>query len=727
MNSPVLFVDFETRSPVDLKAAGLGRYSRHAATEALMMAWAFDKRNINRWEQGQPIPEPVRKHVEAGGIVVAHNAQFELAIWNSVLARRHGWPVLRPQQVRCTMAAGYAMGLPGGLENMAHALGLAVAKDTEGRALMLKMCKPKREFPDNGTPPKLGEDEVAVTFLGTIYIYHDSPALRRRLGEYCDVDVGVEREAYWRLMPLSDKEQRLWALDQEINLRGVPFDMPSLEAALAMADREKERLDEEMAAATSGAVTACSALPALKAWAADYGVLPDGLAKAEVSELLEMEELPEPVRKALLVRQAAGRFTSISKLKAIKMREIAARVMYLFQYHAATTGRWAGRGVQPHNFPRDLPEPADVETILELIRKGDGRMLDALYGEPGIMISKCLRGFIKSTGGLLMGGDFSSVEGRGLAWLAGEEWKLEAYREIDANPDLPDMYERTYGATFGVAPEAVTKTQRQIGKVEDLAFGYQGGVGAFRTMSKAGNIVVVERLTPRAEARAKKLGMQIFTEAQVNDFKNGWRDANPRIKQYWSDLQDAAVDAVRRPGEITRAGAPGREVMFRKRGSFLWCRLPSGRTLCYPYPVVYTGSYGDFLTYKSVPDATVWAIYSSWRDHPGGKAAGAPNPTSIVDEPGNTREWCRISTYGGKLSENVTQAICRDLLADAMMRVEDAGYQIVLTVHDEIIVEGEFSESDRSHFEKLMCTVPDWAVGFPVNAGCWIAERYRKE
>ena len=160
--------------------------------------------------------------------------------------------------------------------------------------------------------------------------------------------------------------------------------------------------------------------------------------------------------------------------------------------------------------------------------------------------------------------------------------------------------------------------------------------------------------------------------------------------------------------------------MFRKRGSFLWCRLPSGRTLCYPYPVLYDGEYGTYLTIKSVPDAQVWARFSAEKE------AGKPNTTYIVDEPGNSREWCRISTYGGKLVENITQAICRDLLADAMLRVEAAGFPVVVHIHDEIIVEGDFTATDLARFEALMCEVPPWAVGFPIKAGCWLNPRYIK-
>ena len=710
MSDTPLFIDKETRSPVDLKKAGLGRYARHPLTEVLLMCWAFGDEDFALWHMGHPLPARVRQHVESGGLVVAHHATFELALWNYVMAARHSWPKLRPEQVRCTLAACYSMSLPGALENAAHALGLKITKDAEGRNVMLKMCKP-RAFAADGTP-----------------VYHDTPELRARLGAYCVVDGQVEREIYRRVLPLSDQEQRIWTLDQAINNRGVPFDIESINAALKVADVEKERLNDEMGKVTEGVVTACSNVGSLKEWAADYGVIQESLAKAELSELLDFEGLPEPVEQALKLRQSAGRFTSISKLKAIMQREIARKVLFLFQYHAATTGRWAGRGVQPHNFTRDLPEdPAEVEDILRLLREGSTRWLGMMYGEPSIMISKCLRGFIKAVpGNTLMGGDFSAIEGRGIAWLAGEQWKLDAYRQIDANPDLPDMYERTYATTFGIDANAVTKLQRQVGKVEDLAFGYQGGVGAFRTMGKSAKVTVVKERTPALIAKAQKTGFQLFTEGEVNTIKDGWRDANRAIKQYWWDLEDAAIKAVREPGEITRAGAAGRQVMFRKRGSFLWCRLPSGRTLCYPYPVVYTGGKFDkqFLTFKSVPDATVWAIFSAWKNED--PAERGPNTTYIVDEPGNSREWCRVSTYGGKLAENITQAICRDLLAEAMLRVEAAGYPVVLHVHDEIIVEGVFTEADRVKFEAAMSAVPAWAAGFPVSAGCWISERYIK-
>jgi DNA polymerase len=656
------------------------RYARHPQTEPLMWAWAFGDEPVALWQPGEAFPDRARRHIEQGGLVVAHSAQFELAIHNFICAKRYGWPRLAIEQTRCTLAASYSMALPGSLENAAHALGLKVTKDAEGRALMLKMCKP-RGFHADGTP-----------------FYHDTPEMRARLGEYCKQDVAVEREIYKRVLPLSDKEQRLWALDQVINLRGVPFDMASVTAAIDVAEAEKERLNVEMARVTGGQVTACSNVGSLKEWAADYGVMPDSLAKAELKDLLEEECLPEPVKAALRLRQSAGRFTSVSKLSAIVRREVGGRVPYQFQYHAATTGRWAGRGVQLQNFPRDIPIAQDVEDILKLVREGRIRWLDLAYGEPSLMISKCLRGFIHAAPGkTLIGGDFSNVQGRGIAWLAGEEWKLDAFRAYDAGTG-PDLYlvaaARIWGREF-----KKEDPERQHGKVAELACGFGGGKGALLKM---------------AETYLVKID-----EALAEDIKTRWRDAHPKIKQYWYDLQDAAINAVKTPGDIFPAGASGRQVHFRKRGSFLWCRLPSGRVLCYPYPDLRTDDFGMYLTFKGVPDPVAWGAYQN------AKAEGREHHV-IVEDPTNCREWCRMKTYGGRLSQNVDDAICRDLQAEAMMRIEAAGFPIVCHVHDDLMAEGHFNEDDKVKFQALMKVVPEWARDFPIAADCWMAPRYRK-
>lgn len=701
MDKP-LYIDFETYSPADLKKVGLWNYSHHPQTGVSILGFAFSDEPVEsmillpgRTQPGQF--ERIAQHINAGGTVVAHNAAFEMALFQMLNRRHPNIPALQPEQVICTMAECYAMSLPGALENAAAALGLRVTKDTEGRTLMLRMCKPMnmaRLKDGTDTEPKWCHDAEQFTFLGNKITGEQAV---QRLAEYCRQDVEVERAIHKRVVKLSAYERKVWCMDYRINQRGVLFDPEAVYAALDSREQTTKKLDEEMNRVTEGAVAACSNVGALKDWAADYGVIQDSLAKGELEYLTgdglggqPRFDLPEPVREALDLRREAGRATSVAKLATIAAQaDDAGRLHNLFQYHGAGTGRFAGRAVQPHNFTRDLPKPAVVEEIMAAIKARDTDWIDLAYGPPLTVISQLLRGFIVAEPGKkLIGGDYSNVEGRGIAWLAGEEWKLDAFREADANPDGPDIYERAYAGTFDKDPARVTSDERQIGKVLELAFGYQGGKGACHTMGAA-------------------YGVEM-TDEEADDAKTKWRAAHPKIKQYWYDLQNAALNAVRKPGRITTAGAPGRQVKFRKAGSFLWMLLPSGRTLCYPYPQIRQNEYGDHLTYKTVPSAD---------DYQRGR---------IVPDPSNTRQWARVATYGGKLAENATQAICRDLLVDAMLRLEEAGYPVVLHVHDESVTEGDFTEADRQKVESIMNTAPVWAKDFPLVSECWLNPRYMK-
>lgn len=705
MSDDILFIDFETCSAVDLRKRGLWVYSHDPSTRVLMLAFAFNDEPVGRliFLSGFAKPDAAAArariigHVSAGRPVVAHNAPFELALWPRIPD-----PLLRaaqptPEQTVCTMARCYAMALPGALENAAAALGLRVTKDTEGRALMLRMCKPTngaRLKDGRDKEPKWLHDAEKFTFMGRKISGHDAVL---RLADYCEQDVLVEREIFKRTLPLSRYERKVWCMNYRVNERGVLFDQEAVAAALDIRDLVLEQLNAEMAEVTEGAVAACSNVGALKDWAADHGVIQESLAKAEIEYLTGEDAfgearfaLPEAVRKAFDLRREAGRATSVAKLAAIRERaDPNGRVHGMFEYHGAGTGRFAGRGVQPHNFTRDLPPAAEVEEIFRHIKARNVDWIDMAYGPPLTMISKLLRGFIVAgEGRTLIGGDYSNVEGRGVAWLAGEEWKLDAFREADANPDDPDIYERSYAVTFGKPAATVTKDERQVGKVIELACGYQGGVGAFQTMAKAYGVNVPDTVADDAKVR--------------------WRQAHPKIKQYWYDMQRAALTAARFPGEVFGAGAPGRVVKFKKAGSFLWMLLPSGRALCYPYPEIRRNEYGDYLTYKTVPSAD---------DFKRGR---------LEDDRTNTRQWARVSTYGGKLVENATQALCRDLLVDAMLRLEDAGYPVVLHVHDEAEEEGKFTETDRQRVEEIMTRAPAWAAGFPLAAECWLAKRYCK-
>lgn len=701
---PILYGDFETRSVVDIRSRGLHNYATSASTEVICLGYAFDDEDPNLWWAGEAAPNRVVDHIARGGKFVAHNAPFELAIWNNIMVRVHGWPALRAEQTICTAARSYAMGLPGSLENAAIALDVSDGKDKTGHALMLRLCAPiNKKAVDEGAAPKWAIDQKTFTFMGQKV----TPEWAiKRLGEYCKKDVDVERWIMKRTRALSTTEQKVWVLDQKINQRGVLFDPDAIVGALTLRDTTLQGLDKRMHDVTGGAVGACSALPALKEWCAGLGVPVGSAAKEALKELLA-GDLPAPVREALTLRSAAGRATSATKLAKAKMLAgDDGRVRNLVQYHGAGTGRWAGRGLQTHNFPRDLPKPKVAEFIMKLITEADGRAIGMFFDNPLTALSKMLRAFLKAEDGKsFIGGDWANVEGRGLPWLAGEEWKLDAFKAVDSDPGAPDVYEVTYAESFGIDPTAVTGDQRQIGKVMELAFGYQGGVGAFHQMGASYGVVV---------------------EDEVADaWKVAWRAKHPKVVEYWAALQGAASSATQWPGETFTAGPKHRQVKFRKAGSFLWCLLPTGRVLCYPYPMIRSveapwsrkarredpnlePDYIKVVTYKTVPSPDSWK-----------KGAIVPDPT-------NTRYWARVSTYGGKLAENITQAVCRDILADAMLRLDAAGHNIVLHIHDEVIVEGLYSEADRAIFQAVLQTPPEWARDLPLAADCWINTRYQK-
>ncbi|MGH8742937.1 MAG: hypothetical protein ACREUY_01515, partial [Burkholderiales bacterium] len=370
-------------------------------------------------------------HIENGGRVVAHNAPFELAIWNSIMVPRYGWPELKPEQTYCTMAMCYAMGLPGALENAALALGLQMLKDSEGRALMLRMARPRSTNTD-----------------GT-HVWWDEPEKLARLYAYCQQDVRVERELEKRLVPLSDKERAVWLMDYAINQRGVAVDIETTKAAIAMAETVKEKCGEEIANITENAVQSVSALAALKDWMAAQGVPVSSLDKQDVVDLLDTE-LPDSVRRALVLRQEVGKASTAKLDRIVDSAASDGRLRNLYQYHGAGTGRWAGRGVQIHNLPRNMPKQDTVNNILALVRSGNHQAIDIIYGAPISVISSCLRSFfIAPPGKVLISGDWANVEGRGQAWFAGEQWKLEAFRAADAGTG-PGIYELAYSRMFGV-------------------------------------------------------------------------------------------------------------------------------------------------------------------------------------------------------------------------------------------------------------------------------------
>lgn len=669
----VLHADFETRSVVDLKKYGTYVYSMHPSTDAWCMAWAFDDEPVQMWRIGEPLPDEARAWVMNGGTVTGHNVSFEWHIWNNVMRRKYGWPVLKVSQLDCTMARAYAMALPGSLKMLAKALRIERQKDMGGHALMLKMSKPRKIMDD-----------------GTIIWWDDADKFDR-LCAYCATDVEVERDCAKELYPLSDSERALWQLDLRINSRGIKVDRPAIKATQRLVEREMRRLDRQMNTATNGEIQRVNQAKALLEWCKSYDINIETLRKNEIKDILEMPDLPWAVREALEIRSNAAK-VSVSKLDAMMNMSLAdGRIHGQFQYHGASTGRAAGRGVQVHNLPRPEDEwgdPAFQDRIITAITNGeiDEEYIAEWHGPFMRVVSSCIRGYLVADEGKeLIGADLKSIEGVTLPWLAGEEWKLEAFREHFWNNGA-GIYQLSAARIFDRRVEECGKGTPfyLLGKVGELSMGYQGGKGAFAQM-------------------AANYGVKVEDE-KCEEVKNGWRAAHPKIKQYWYDVEDAAIQACLNPGGRFYAGAKGRQVCFRVVGEHLMCRLPSGRPLVYPYP-----------TLKDAPvpwgGTKLQLEIMTMDNRVGSKTKG---------------QFVRQSTYGGKLVENITQAVARDVLFESQPRLEKAGYPIILHVHDENVSEVPLGYGSVEEYEAIMSIVPHWAKDMPIAADGFRGKRYRK-
>lgn len=691
-----LHIDFETRSTVDLRAVGAHKYAQDQSTEVLCAAWAIDDGPVFRWHPG--ISDLNLLHdLERAELIVAHNAAFERAISAYVMTPRYGWPEIPLEKWRCTMVMAYAMGLPGSLDAASAALGMEVGKDVAGHRLMLAMCKPRAVHKNEAPGVYWREDEES----------------KRRLYEYCKNDVIVERELERRLLPLSSAEQQLWFLDQRINDRGVLIDLELCKKARKIVGDAVAVLDDDMCGVTGGAVRACSNAIQLITFLRKQGLTVDSVAKDKVDELLARDDLPSFCRSALKLRQQ-GSLTSVAKFNAfMSSTGTDSRARGLLQYHAASTGRWGGRRVQPQNFKRPDAEHC-VPGILAAIEIGDYRLIEAFYGPVLPAVSDCLRGAIRAASGhILCAADLAGIEGRVLAWLAGEQWKLKAYRELDAGRG-EDLYKIAYANAFNIDVKDVTKAQRQIGKPIELALGYEGGPGAFQVMAKTYDVDIsasyaelftrfpglAEKATDAFQSRGKRSGIAPRAWVAAEIVKMRWRAANPAIAAFWAAMKEAAIMAVDQ--SLTVTCGPSLQaplIRFRVSGSFLFMQLPSGRLICLPYPKV-----EDVLT--------------PW-------GAKQPGLTFMVVD-SMTNKWVRQAAYGGMLANYATQGTARDVMVHGMLAVEDANYPIVLTVHDEIVAECEAAHGSLDEFIGLMSAVPPWAHGLPISADGFMEERYRK-
>lgn len=564
----------------------------------------------------------------------------------------------------------------------------------------------------------------------------DYPQEFEKFFDYCDQDVLTEAEADGRMMPLRQECQEAYWRNERINDRGIRIDTESAVAALKLVDRAKERLDAQMRELTGGQVQACSQVAALKLWLTGHGIDIDSIGKAEIEDLLEQEDLPPPARRAIEIRQEYAK-TSVSKLEAFLNRAGAdGRVRGCFLFRAAGTGRYSSTGAQLHNLPRPRKSFGDAHldpaVLFQGIRTAEPEWLRLLYGDdlgkPLWLVSDAIRGFLwAGPGNDLLCADYSGIEGAVAAWVAGEEWKLQALWELIHDPSLPDMYRRSAAGIYNCLVEELTKKdpRRQVGKVSELSLQYQGGVGAFRSMARNYSLKIrpvfepvweaadgerrdraVERYEDccrRNELLTKQLSREEWLAAEL--VKLGWRATHPAIVQSWKGLENAARAAVDTPGRQVEAV----KCAFLVRRGFLWLRLPSGRCLAYGKP--------------QVRDVEVpWAD----KEQPPERREKRPVVT-VLGVDSTTKQWTRYPLYGGLLFENVVQAIALDLLDNGIALAEAAGYPVIGHVHDEIITEVPRGWGDLHEFERLICQLPPWAAGLPLTAGGWRGKRYRKD
>ena len=644
-----LHLDFETRSTVDLRVSGAYRYAEDPQTEVIMACYAIDEGPVQTWLHTQPLPEDLRAALEDENcIVVAHNAGFEKAMLTYILGPRHGWPVPPPHRWDDTAARAARQALPRSLEGAAMALGLEVQKDTEGRSLMLRMCRPR----------SVAEDGKIT--------WWDDDARMKRLAQYCATDVEVERELDKILRQLTPEEREVWLLTEEMNDRGVAIDVDFATYAVQVASEAQEALNKELAEITDGAVTAATNVGKLRQWllSKGFGVLEgedESLNKKAVENLLKSGAIPDDVRRVLEIRLLAGK-SSVKKFQAMLDRVSKdGRVRGNLMYHGASTGRWSGAGVQLQNLPRDTVK--DFDWSRENLTASMDKVLSTL--------SRMVRGSIMAAPDhRLMWADYAAVEARGVAWLAGQTDLIDLFAKGGK------VYEEMAAVIFNVPAEEIGKDslERFLGKTVILGCGYSMGAQKFRMSCAAMGTEIDEELAYRAV--------------------NAYRSNYAKIPRLWKMLDEAAIAAIGQRGRETTY----RSVSFYADKNWLLIKLPSGRKLFYRDPrlVTYAGPYGEKVSVE----------YSAVNSM--------------------TKKWNRERTFGGKLTENIVQGLCRDLIADAMLRLETSGYPVIASVHDEVISEVPIGQGSIEEMVALMCQLPEWAKDFPLAAEGKEGVRYGK-
>ena len=642
-----LSIDIETFSDIDLIKCGVYKYADSPAFEILLFAYSIDDGEIHIVDlvRGEELPDEITEAIKSDTVIkTAFNAQFE-----RVCLSKHLGILLDPSSWYCTAVQAAELSLPSSLADVGAALGLERQKMTDGKELIKYFCVPCKPTKSNGSR--------------TRNMPWNAPEKWALFKEYCKRDVDVERQIAEKLKkyPLSKSEHDLYVLDQNINDRGVLVDLELARQAVKLNSIQTAVATEQ--AYTLTGLENPNSVAQLKAWLTENGVEIESLSKKAVAALAD--ETDGDIQEMLHLRLLMSK-TSVKKYEAV-MRSVCKdnRVRGMMRFCGASrTGRWSGQILQVQNLPQNhLP---DLTLARDIVKDGDFEMLDMTFGNVPNVLSELIRTvLIPKQNHRFIVADFSAIEARVLSWLAGEQWRLDTFRNGG------DIYCASASQMFRVPVEkhGVNGHLRQKGKISELACGYGGSVGALKNMG------------------AVEMGVP---EDELQGLINDWRNANPHIVKLWTEVGNTAMKAIKEKTIVSL----GKLVFMYERG-ILFIRLPSGRRLSYIKPRIGTNRFGgDSITYMGV---------------------------------GASKKWERLETFGGKLVENIVQAIARDLLASAMMNVANAGYDIVFHVHDEIIAEVPDGQGSVDEMCMLMSINPDWADGIPLSADGYECEYYRKD
>lgn len=720
-----------------LPVVGAANYAAHPTAEIICAAYDLkDGLGRRRWRPGMPPPADLFAHVERGGLLEAVNVGFERWMWELVCVPRMGWPEVRPEQWRCAAAKARAFALPGSLGKAGAVLGLAVQKDKRGEALMKKLSMPRKPTKADPRRRVLPVWELSATPTAQEREDHEDTIA---YADYNETDIASEAELSSRCPDLEGEELAWWQVDQAINKRGVHIDLASVENCITVIEQAHAKYNSELLSLTG--VDAASKVQQLLGWLHGQGVHLDSLDEESVEAALKGTLTPI-TRRALQIRAAVGS-ASVKKVFSMRNRATAASRMHdLFVYFGARTGRATGEGPQPTNSPKAGPDlvrcgcghhygehlsacpwcgvprapslrvvewnPDAVVDALEVMRHRSLAWVEYVFGDAMHTIAGCIRGLYDAAPGHdLISTDYNSIEAVGLAMISGEQWRIDVFRTHGK------IYEASAAQMFKVPFDDFAKWRaenngqhhplRQKGKVGELAFGYQGWIGAAKAFDMPGSDDEIKEdiLAWRAASPAVVWLWGGQTKGAANSV-TGRGDRWDRTPQYFG-VEGMAVQAILNPGTeytVTRLDGTDAGITFLMRGDVLYCRIPSGRWLTYHQP-------------RTAPSDRGGLSISYWG-----------NNTNPKNGPVG---WINMNTWGGRLVENINQATCRDILRFACINLESRGYPVVLHVYDEIVCEVPEGFGSLEEFEAIVTVRPFWARDWPIRApGPWRAKRYRK-